>query len=110
MNVPVEIDLEAMLDTVVAMFAEQITARNVEIKINQGMPMVEGDSGRVYEVFQNLIENALKFVGEQAPLIEIGARETDGRVLCHVRDNGVGIEPEFLEGIFEFVRKAGSQD
>ncbi|NTU57226.1 MAG: histidine kinase, partial [Anaerolineales bacterium] len=58
------------------------------------------------EVVQNLVDNACKFMGEQAaPRVEIGARsargtDEQGRPILFVRDNGMGIAPEYHERIF----------
>jgi signal transduction histidine kinase len=58
--------------------------------------------GRLVEVFQNLIDNAIKFMGDQpAPRIEIGARTDDGEIRCYVRDNGIGILPDYHRRVFD---------
>jgi signal transduction histidine kinase len=63
---------------------------------------VVGDRTRLIGVFQNLLGNAVRFMGDvAAPRIEIGARREGDWVTCSVRDNGVGIEPGFRDRIFE---------
>jgi signal transduction histidine kinase len=53
-------------------------------------------------VLQNLIENAIKFTGEQpGPRIEVGARREDGETVCYVRDNGMGINPRYHGKVFD---------
>ena len=65
------------------------------------MPVVYGDRLRLLEVYQNLIQNAVKFMGtQQASRVEIGARLDDGVALCWVRDNGMGIVPIYHEKVF----------
>jgi len=67
----------------------------------EDMPCVTGDETRLREVFQNLIENAIKFIGEQeSPWIRIGATENAGIVSCFVKDNGIGIATEFQDRVF----------
>lgn len=57
---------------------------------------------RLLEVFQNLLENAVKFMGSQTePRVEVGVRHGDGRTLCYVRDNGRGINPRYLDKVFD---------
>ena len=76
---------------------------NVEIIIDNALPMVYGDDQRLLEVVQNLIDNAAKFMGDQPnPRVEIGQREMseNGFATLYVRDNGIGIEPPFHERIF----------
>ena len=105
-NPPVEIDLAEMVDSVVAMFAETIAERNVQVEVDAAMPLAYGDAGRIYEVFQNLIGNAIKFVnGSDRPRVQIGAELVDGEVLCHVSDNGIGIENEYLERVFNLFER-----
>jgi signal transduction histidine kinase len=66
------------------------------------MPQVYGDPGRLLEVFQNLIDNSTKFMGEQKhPRIEIGAERDNGQVHCFVRDNGLGIAAEYHARVFD---------
>ena len=53
------------------------------------------------EVYQNLIDNAVKFMGEQPePRVEIGVEQKKSEVVYFVRDNGIGIEPRYHEKIF----------
>ena len=65
-----------------------------------------GDPGRLLEVFQNLIDNSIKFMGnQQAPRIEIGAHRDNGEVHCYVRDNGIGIGSEYQGRVFELFER-----
>jgi chemotaxis family two-component system sensor kinase Cph1 len=52
------------------------------------------------QVFQNLLGNAIKFRGTEPPEIHVTAEQRDGEWLFAVRDNGIGIEPEFCERVF----------
>jgi signal transduction histidine kinase len=77
--------------------------RKVQVRVNGPLPYVHGDRQRLVEVFQNLLDNAVKFLGTQLdPQIEIGERGVaqNGLVTLYVRDNGIGIAPEFHERIF----------
>jgi signal transduction histidine kinase len=85
----------------VVVLAAALDLPELEIEIEAGMPTVQGDRIRLLEVYQNLIENAAKFMGgEPAPRIEIGAEHRDGFVVCHVRDNGRGIDAKFHDKVF----------
>ena len=62
---------------------------------------INGDEKRLVEVYQNLIENAIKFMGEQeSPRIQIGAVVKGGMICCFVQDNGAGIAAKYHEQIF----------
>ncbi len=105
-NPPVEIDLGKLVASVITLFAEQINAGDVDISVDDDMPMAYGDSGRIFEVFQNLIGNAVKFSnGSGKPRVEIGARRDGDLVVCHVRDNGIGIQQEYLERVFNLFER-----
>ena len=79
----------------------RLAARGIGIEIQSGLPIVQGDRGRLLEVLQNLLDNAAKFMGDQvAPRVEIGARRENGETIAFVRDNGMGIEPQHHERVF----------
>ncbi len=73
-----------------------------EIHLAPDLPEVAGDRVRLREVFENLLDNALKFMGDQpAPRVEVGARPAvDGQAVLTVRDNGIGIQPRYHDKIF----------
>jgi PAS domain S-box-containing protein len=64
------------------------------------LPVIPADASQLRQLLQNLVGNAIKFRGEQPPLVHISARAGDGHWIFGVRDNGIGIEPEYLERIF----------
>lgn len=64
------------------------------------LPTVIGDAAQLTQLFQNLVGNALKFRGEQPPRIQIGAERTEQAWRFSVRDNGIGIDPQYFERIF----------
>ena len=98
-NTPFELIIREALDLVLGPTEEE----SVRMHIQAGLPAVHGDHPRLVEVMQNLISNAIKFMGRQpSPLVEIGMMDTDrdGKPVFFVRDNGVGIEPQYHERIF----------
>ena len=91
----------------------RLKARGVAVRIlpmqgaQPSLPAVYGDRQRLLEVMQNLIDNAAKFMGDQVdPRVEIGqSSEQDGRPVFFVKDNGIGIAPEYQERIFGLFNK-----
>jgi signal transduction histidine kinase len=82
------------------------------VDIAPDLPTVYGDRARLVEVVQNLVDNACKFMGDQpAPRIEIGTSGTDteGNPIFFVRDNGIGIEPQYHERVFGLFNKLDAQ-
>lgn len=88
------------------LFAGRLSSRGVMVEIAANMPQVFADPKRLQDVLQNLIDNAIKFMGNQPePRIEIGGWRGSGEVVFFVRDNGMGIEPRYHAKIFELFDK-----
>lgn len=86
--------------------SREINERGVIVNYETDLPVVTGEPQRLTEVFQNLISNAAKFMGEQKnPRIEIGASVDADWVRCYVRDNGIGIAEEYRERIFNLFER-----
>jgi len=64
------------------------------------LPTVYGDPSQLFQLFQNLIANGIKFQSENSPRIEVKASLEDGLWVFSVSDNGIGIEPRFTKNIF----------
>jgi signal transduction histidine kinase len=102
MNPPENLDLSELVSEAIERVSIQIEDKGIDLRIAPDLPAVRGDPGRLLEVFQNLVDNAAKFMGDQeSPRIEIGARRDNGEVYCFVRDNGVGIKPEYHDRVFD---------
>ena len=89
----------------------QIEAGGITVDLQPKLPAVYGDRQRLTEVLQNLLDNASKFMGDQTnPRIEIGQHgKEDGKAVFYVKDNGVGIEPDYHEHIFGLFNKLNSK-
>ncbi|NQU36415.1 MAG: HAMP domain-containing histidine kinase [Actinobacteria bacterium] len=99
---PEKVSLNELVRGVLDLLTGQISTKNVTVEIAPGLPVLFGDLGRLAEVMQNLVENAIKYMGDQAePRIEIGARRSGDEVVCYVCDNGIGIDPRYHEKIFD---------
>ena len=98
---PEEIALADLAEEVVSMASGILGERGTRVEISPDLPVVFGDRLRLWEVLQNLVGNAAKFMGSQLhPLIEIGCRRDGEETVCYVRDNGVGIDPAYHEKVF----------
>ncbi len=62
------------------------------------------------QLFQNLIGNALKYRGNEAPRVEISAAESEGWWTFSVADNGIGVAPEFSQQIFGLFKRLHTRD
>jgi signal transduction histidine kinase len=96
-----EVGLTDLFRQVSKLMDIQIVANNTRLNLQEQMPRVFIDRQRMTEVAQNLLENALKFSRDnRSPEISVSAHEEQGRVVCCVEDNGIGIEPQFQDQIF----------
>ncbi len=106
MDLPIKIDMNILVKNVLAQLTGPIDSRRIEVVVQPDLPSITGDMRRLSAVLQNLIENAVKYMGEQAaPRIEIGARLDGEELQYFVRDNGKGVEPRFQENIFGLFNK-----
>jgi PAS domain S-box-containing protein len=89
----------------------QILARalaNLQVAIHENealvshdeLPTIMGDPSQLTQLFQNLVANAVKFRGVVPPHVHISAVRQDGHWLFSIRDNGIGIDPQFADRIF----------
>lgn len=98
---PEQIDLADLAREVVSFTAETMADSGVQVEVAADLPVVVGDRLRLWQVLQNLIDNAAKFMGDQPrPTVEIGCRRDGSETVCFVRDNGAGIDPRHHQKIF----------
>ena len=107
-----EVCLSELAQEAVTLVSGQITARGVQVHVAPDLPVVVGDRPRLLEVLQNLLDNAVKFMGAQPqPCINFGVRRDAEETVCYVRDNGIGIAPRYHEKVFGlFERLDGASD
>ena len=74
--------------------------QNRAVVTHDPLPTVMADRGQLGQLFQNLIGNAIKFRGEEPPQIHVSAEQRTGEWLFSVRDNGIGVGPQYAERIF----------
>jgi len=105
-NPPEKVRLNELVQDAVELLAGQIKECDAQIDVAPDLPTLFGDRKRLLEVVQNLIDNALKFMGEQAdPHIEIGSRWENSENTCYIKDNGIGIELQYHKKVFELFER-----
>jgi light-regulated signal transduction histidine kinase (bacteriophytochrome) len=92
-----------------ASLSEAIAEAGAEVRVGE-LPTVEGERQLLVAVFQNLIANAIKFRGEDPPVVDIAARDLGEEWEIAVTDNGIGIEEEFAERIFVIFQRLHSRE
>lgn len=101
---PTEVELAAVVADALAQLEGRLRATGAVVRVVGELPIVWADRTRLLQVLQNLIENALKHSGTEAPVVDVG-RRADGAFF--VRDRGVGIAPRYHETIFGLFERLG---
>ena len=107
MNSPENVPFEEVVKEAIERVRGQLEAKQAQTKIQNDLPTIYGDRVRLVEVMQNLIDNSTKYSNPAStPCIEIGTKEdVQGQMIFFVRDNGIGIDPQFHERIFGLFNK-----
>ena len=104
----VDIDLNQIVNKVIQQNHIYIQENGATLQVGN-LPTVKGVSAQFTQLFQNLINNAIKFHRKGTPpLIRINAERTEDHWTITVADNGIGIEPEYLEKIFVIFQRLHS--
>jgi len=98
---PVRLSLKDMLAEALDGLAGDIIEQKVDIQLPESDLMFFGDRPRLCQIWQNLIENAIKYSREGSiARIELGVRQMSGETVFFVKDNGIGINPQYHTKIF----------
>ncbi len=95
------VDLNVVVRHALRNLEADIRTQKASIAIQGLLPTVTGDAGRLTQVFQNLVSNAIKFHGEQRPVVRIDVTEQADAWRVNVHDNGIGVAPDHRDKIFQ---------
>jgi signal transduction histidine kinase len=105
-NQPEEVDTVQLIHDAMESMDAQLQSQKVTVRIADDLPKLYGDRIRLREVFENLIGNAAKYMGDQTePVIDIGVRVGKNEPVIFVKDNGMGIDPKYHTRIFNLFEK-----
>jgi PAS domain S-box-containing protein len=103
---PAPVDLRDLVEAALTAVAGTIAERGAEVRDELPELCLYGDRLRLERLWQNLIDNAVKYLGEQAtPRVEIGVEDIAGERVFFVRDNGLGIDPRHQRKVFGLFEK-----
>ena len=101
-NPPAEVTFKELAEEAERIVAGPILEGKVKVRLIDEPVTLYGDRSRLVEIWQNLLENAVKFMGGQStPQIDIGIEHHDKETVFFVRDNGIGIEPQYQSKLFK---------
>ena len=105
-NPPENVPFGEIVSEALAQSSAKLSSKNVRVTVEDDLPIVQVDRIRLVEVLVNLLENSVKYMGDQPqPRIEIGKRLDGENMVLFVRDNGIGIEPIRHDKVFELFYK-----
>jgi signal transduction histidine kinase len=102
-----DVSLDDELKELFEFYQPRATQRgiNLELKIEEALPIIEADAGRLRRVFTNLLDNAIKFSKETGTIF-LEAQAVDRHLVVKVGDEGIGIDPEEIPFIFDLFHRA----
>jgi PAS domain S-box-containing protein len=104
------VELEEVLDTALHTLGPRIEEADAKVEVEAPLPVVEGSPAQFERLLRNLIGNAIKFRGDEPPVVRVSTERHDGEWLIAIRDNGIGIDPGKAGRIFDVFQRLHSQD
>jgi len=95
-----------ILRNVTSSLEDRLQKKGIDLVLADNLPTIYCDGERIYQVFENLLVNATKFMGAtKDPKIEVGYEDMGNFHRFYVRDNGIGIDSEYHRKIFEMFHR-----
>ena len=104
------IEVKVSLEQALTHLQKRIRESKARIIIQDSLPTIMADKTQLMQLFQNLIGNAIKFRSAAAPEIEIKAERKEDEWLFSVKDNAIGIDPQFSDRIFVIFQRLHTRD
>lgn len=104
---PVQVNLNELLSEIIETIAP---SENIEIEVQTDLPTILCEQPRITQLFQNLLDNAIKFMDKPKGHIKVGCAEENGFWKFSVADNGPGIEEKNFERIFQIFQTLKARD
>jgi PAS domain S-box-containing protein len=104
----IKTDLNKIMETVRANLALVIKEKNVVIETGN-LPVIYADYSQMIQLFQNLVANGIKFSNSE-PRITVTSKTEKSQYVILVKDNGIGIEPQYYDHIFEIFKRLNPRD
>ncbi|MDQ3440224.1 MAG: ATP-binding protein [Planctomycetota bacterium] len=100
------IDVGAMVHEMAGMFENDLKTRNIALVVDSSLPVLTCERARMRQVFQNLIDNAIKYMGDgPSRRIHVGCMVWKAEAEFYVSDTGIGIDPEDIDKVFFVFRR-----
>ncbi|WP_232703566.1 PAS domain-containing sensor histidine kinase [Halobacterium wangiae] len=103
------VDLDVVVKDALADLQFRIDRHDAEVVVGE-LPVVRGDGGQLRQVFQNLLDNAIEYSGEKTPSVEVSAERDGNEWVISVADEGIGIDEDDAERVFEVFQRLHSRE
>jgi light-regulated signal transduction histidine kinase (bacteriophytochrome) len=103
------VDLEVLFDEIRTDLQVALEENDGELAV-ESLPTVSGDRSQLRQLFQNLLQNSIKYTGDDPPRIHVEAERSDGEWIVAVSDEGIGIDPEDQDRIFDVFDRLHSRE
>ena len=100
-----QVSLEKVLENACQNLHERIKETNTTIVENSMLPTIKGNQFQLLQLFQNLIQNSLKFKGQEPPYIKVLYSPSGSRHIISIEDNGIGISDKHRELVFQMFKR-----
>lgn len=97
-----DVDLQLLVDSILSTIH---IPKHIDIKLINTLPTVKGDKFRLQQLFQNLIENAIRYNDKGDGFVEVNVEDSGNQWHFTVKDNGIGIKEKYFEKIFSVFQK-----
>ncbi|WP_246998736.1 PAS domain S-box protein [Halosolutus gelatinilyticus] len=105
------VETAAIVEDVLIDLEVRIEETGAEVDVDwDALPRVFGDEGQLRQLFQNLLDNAITYAGDEAPRISVSAEKSATERIVSVRDQGIGIDPDDTDDIFRVFNRLHSAD
>jgi signal transduction histidine kinase len=104
------VDLDELVVQATSTLSLAIEETGVSVEVRGDLPEVYGERSLLGLVLQNLISNAIKFRGDEPPVVRVSARRDGQNWELTVADNGIGIDPEYADRIFVIFQRLHARD
>lgn len=98
------VDMNALVADVTKNFQASLEEARGRLEVDS-LPVMEAEPTQMRQLFQNLISNAIKYRGENPPVIQISAEEKEEEWVFSVADNGIGFDPSYKEKVFQVFQR-----
>lgn len=106
---PEPVNFTDLARKIVRLHALEIEQSQIDVAVEDGLPVINADRGKMAEIIENLLSNAIKYGSTHAaPRIRIGGQATANEVRFFVQDNGPGIPPSGQDQVFDVFGRIGS--